>query len=100
MRRHVTEYAIEATCLAVFMVSACLFASLLEYPGSPIHQVLPNPTVRRVLMGFAMGLTAVCLIYSPFGKRSGAHMNPSTTLTFLRLGKVARPGDAKARAHS
>ena len=37
-----------------------------------------------------MGLTAMALIYSPWGKRSGAHMNPAVTLTFLRLGKIAR----------
>jgi aquaporin Z len=35
-----------------------------------------------------MGLTAVLLIYSPWGRRSGAHFNPATTLTFWRLGKV------------
>src|SRR5205823_4498700 len=29
------------------------------------------------------------IIYSPWGKQSGAHINPSTTLTFFRLGKVA-----------
>lgn len=40
-----------------------------------------------------MGVTAVSLIYSPWGRRSGAHMNPAVTLTFLRLGKVA-PRDA------
>jgi aquaporin Z len=39
-------------------------------------------------MGLAMGLTAMSLIYSPWGRRSGAHFNPSVTLTFLRLGKV------------
>jgi aquaporin Z len=44
-------------------------------------------------MGLAMGLTAVALIYSPWGRRSGAHLNPSVTLTFLRLGKIA-PWDA------
>jgi aquaporin Z len=37
-----------------------------------------------------MGLTAIGIIYSPWGKQSGAHINPSTTLTFLRLGKVAK----------
>jgi aquaporin Z len=41
-------------------------------------------------MGCAMGATAVGLIYSPWGKRSGAHFNPAVTLTFLRLGKVSR----------
>jgi aquaporin Z len=39
-------------------------------------------------MGLLMGLTATALIYSPPGQRSGAHMNPGTTLTFLVLGKV------------
>lgn len=44
-------------------------------------------------MDFAMGLTAVALVYSPWGKRSGAHMNPAVTFTFWRLGKIA-PWDA------
>jgi aquaporin Z len=40
-------------------------------------------------MGIAMGATAVALIYSPWGRRSGAHMNPAVTITFWRLGKIA-----------
>jgi aquaporin Z len=40
-----------------------------------------------------MGLTGIGLVFSPLGKRSGAHMNPAVTLTFLRLGKI-RPWDA------
>jgi aquaporin Z len=40
-----------------------------------------------------MGATAVAIVYSPWGKQSGAHMNPSVTLTFLALGKV-QPWDA------
>jgi len=36
-----------------------------------------------------MGLTLVAIVYSPLGRRSGAHMNPALTVTFLRLGKVA-----------
>jgi len=39
-------------------------------------------------MGLAMGLTAISIIYSPWGKRSGAHMNPAVTFAFWRLGKV------------
>src|SRR5207245_8712954 len=49
--------------------------------------------LRRIPIGLAMGLTAVGLIYSPWGQRSGAHLNPSVTLTFWRLGKVT-PWDA------
>ncbi len=89
LKQHWPEYLMEAAELGIFMVSACAFGALLEYPGSPVHQALPDPSLRRVLMGAAMGLTAVSIIYSPFGKRSGAHFNPSVTLTFWRLGKVA-----------
>jgi len=90
LRRHWPEYAIEAALLAAFMLSASVFGTLLEYPGSPIHQALPDPATRRGIMGAAMGLTAVGLVYSPWGSRSGAHFNPAVTLTFYRLGKIAR----------
>ncbi len=83
----------EAAGLGLFMISACVFVVLLEYPASPARQAIPDPWVRRTLIGVAMGLTAIGIIYSPWGKRSGAHINPAVTLTFLRLGKVA-PWDA------
>ena len=35
-----------------------------------------------------MGATAVFIIRSPMGKRSGAHFNPAITLTYFRLGKI------------
>lgn len=85
---HWPEYLMEAAGLGVFMISAGVFATVLEYPGSVIHHFLPDAFFRLVLMGIAMGLTAVNIFYSPWGKRSGAHINPAVTLTFLRLGKV------------
>ncbi len=75
------------------MISAGAFTVLFEYPDSPLHAAVPDSFVRRLFIGAAMGLTAVILIYSPWGRRSGAHMNPAVTLSFLRLGKIA-PGDA------
>jgi len=93
--RHWPEYAMEAALLGTFMVAACGVTTLLEHPHSPIRQALPDPLARRALIGMAMGATAVGLIHSPFGQRSGAHFNPSVTLTFLRLGKI-RPRDAAA----
>lgn len=86
--RHWRELLIEGTLLGLFMLSASVFGVLLEHPDSALRASLPDPFVRRALMGLAMGTTAVLLIYSPWGKRSGAHMNPAVTLTFWRLGKV------------
>jgi aquaporin Z len=80
----------EALGLGLFMVSAGTLGTLLEAPGAAMQQLLPDPLARRVVMGLAMGLTAVGLIYSPWGQRSGAHLNPAVTLTFLRLGRVSR----------
>lgn len=89
LRKHWPEYLIEAAGLALFMISAALFATIIEHPASPIRQVLPDPFVRRLPMGIAMGLTAIAIIYSPWGQQSGAHINPAVTLTFFRLGKIA-----------
>jgi len=89
LKQHWPEYLIEAWCLGTFMVSACFFAVVLFYPGRPMTAAL-SPGIRNLLMGVAMGSTAVAIICSPWGKRSGAHFNPAVTLTFLRLGKIER----------
>ena len=87
-RGHWPEYLMEAASLGLFMISAAVVTTLLEHPGSPLHALLSDPVTRRVLIGICMGLTAVAIIYSPWGKQSGAHLNPAVTLTFYRLGKI------------
>jgi aquaporin Z len=89
LREHWPEYLIEGWALGMFMISASVFSTLLGYPGSPLVRVVQNEDVRRALVGVAMGSTAIALIYSPWGKRSGAHMNPAVTLTFWGLKKIA-----------
>ena len=85
---HWPEYLTEAACLGLFMLSACLFTVILQHPASPVRSALANDALRRFLTGLAMGLTAISLIYSRLGKRSGAHMNPAITLAYYRLGKI------------
>jgi aquaporin Z len=88
LREHWPEYLCEAAELGLFMISAGLFTILLWYPKSPIPNIIPSEFIRRLLTGIAMGSTAIALVFSPLGKRSGAHFNPAVTLAFWRLGKV------------
>jgi aquaporin Z len=92
-KSHWPEYLMEAAEIGIFMISACAFGVLLEHPGSLVPSAIGSGAVRRAIMGVAMGLTAIAIVYSPLGRRSGAHFNPCVTLTFWRLGRVA-PGDA------
>ena len=89
LRQHWPEYLMEAAELGLFMISACAFTVLLFHPASPVAQIIPSNVLRRVVMGTAMGSTAIAIVFSPLGKRSGGHFNPSVTLTFFRLGKIA-----------
>ena len=66
----------ETAELATFMIWACLFTALLQHPASPIRAAFPDAMVRRILTGVAVGLTAISIFYSPWGKPSGAHLNP------------------------
>jgi aquaporin Z len=89
-RARLGVYAMDGALLGLFMISACLSVAFIEHPSSPVRPLLTSELQRRALVGVAMGLTAVALIYSPWGKRSGAFMNPAMTLCFMRLGKLGR----------
>jgi aquaporin Z len=93
LRRHYPEYLIEAVGLGIVMISAVLITIVVQHPISPIRQMISAPLLRRFIIGVGVGLNAIALIYSPWGKQSGAHFNPVITLTFFRLGKV-KPKDA------
>lgn len=87
-QRHWRLYVDEGAELAIFMISACFFTVLLFDPALATVHLLPSNALRRLFMGISMGATAVLIIRSPMGKRSGAHFNPAITLTYFRLGKI------------
>jgi aquaporin Z len=87
VKAHWPEYMMEAFGLGIFMISACTFGVLLFHPDSYLADV--EHSYRNLLMGIVMGSTAIAIFKSPWGKRSGAHINPAVTLTFYRLGKIA-----------
>ena len=92
--RHWPEYLMEGAGVGVLVIAACTFAMLLFHPDSPAPEVVQNVVVRRLLMGVAMGSTAILLIYSAWGKQSGAHFNPAVTLAYFRLQRVPGPDAA------
>jgi aquaporin Z len=91
--RNWKHYLQEGLGLGIFMISACLFSSLLEANDSSLHKAIPDAFVRNLLIGVLMGATALFIFYSPFTSPSGSQINPAVTLSFLRLGKMC-PWDA------
>ncbi len=80
----------EAAGLAGFVTGAGLLSILLEHPDLPVmkSEWAKNEIIRRVPLGIVLGayITWVILLC---GKKSGAHINPSVTWTFYRLGKIS-----------
>ncbi len=83
------SYFIEAWALGMFMISASLFVIVFEHPDFYLNKMIPNGFIRRMCIGAAMGLTAVGLIYSKWGKHSGAHLNPAVTLANYQLNRIS-----------
>lgn len=81
-------YGCEALGLGVFMFSAGVFDILIDHPDLWIRQHLHSSLIRRFFIGLSMGLTTLGIIFSPFGKLSGAYINPSVTIVRYRLGEI------------
>ena len=82
------HYLQEALGLAIFMISACFFSAMLFSEKSSWD--ISNIIVKNILMGIAMGCTALFIFYSPFTAPGGSQINPAVTLVFLRLDKMCK----------
>ncbi len=91
LTHHWPEYLMEATGLGIFMLAACTFATLLEHPASPVRQAISDPILRRLLMGLAMGLTAISLIYSPWENRIMGEINQAVAAILTKRHTVPEP---------
>jgi aquaporin Z len=80
----------EATELGALMLSTCVWGTLVYSDESLFQSLRLSAVSKSTVMGIAVAVTTFMIIRSPFGRRSGAHMNPSVTLTFLWLGRVHR----------
>src|SRR5882757_2123753 len=79
----------EALGLAIFMVSACFFTAMMEHHSSSWHHAIPDDRTRLIIIGAAMGLTALFIFYSPVTAPSGAYINPAVTLVQWRMGSIS-----------
>src|SRR5262245_21508225 len=87
---HWREYLMEGTEIGVLMLSTCIWGTLIYSNDSPLTSLGLSQAFKSMLMGTAIAITTFLIIRSPFGRRSGAHFNPSVTLTFLWLGRIHR----------
>ena len=93
LREHWPEYLIELSLFGVFMLSVGILVTIFESPRSLLYAAIPSPSLRIMLLATSVGAALSLLIQSPWGKRSGAHMNPAITIAFFRLKRI-RPWDA------
>ncbi|MGI5519262.1 aquaporin [Streptomyces sp. CA-106131] len=94
-REWLSKFAATAILLLVMVT---LFRYLFG-AGSVPARALPSPEGQLVADAVVSGTTVGLLIISPFGRRSGGHMNPAVSLVFWLMG--ALPGrDAAAYAAS
>ncbi|MEU1415206.1 aquaporin [Streptomyces sp. NPDC046994] len=92
-RAWLSEFAATAILLLVMVT---LFRHLFGAEGL-LARAVPSQEGRLVVDAVVSGTAVALLIVSPFGRRSGGHMNPAVSLTFWLMG--ALPGrDAAAYA--
>ena len=88
LHRHWPEFLMEAGGVGLYLCVACLAATLLQHPASIVRRRVSSGLARRAMMGLAMGAAAFGIVMSPWGKRSGGHLNPAITFAFYLLKKL------------
>ncbi|GAC1566722.1 MAG: aquaporin [Ktedonobacteraceae bacterium] len=85
---HWPEYGAE--CLGTaFLVFAGLSAVVFDFgKGLPLLTLLPSASLRRLITGLLFAGSGSLVAISPFGRLSGAHINPSVSLAFWVHGKM------------
>jgi aquaporin Z len=89
LKKNWQTYLMELLGLAGFVLGAGLLTIFLEHPDLPVmkSKLQHYALLRRIPLGIIMGAyIAIVILLS--GKKSGAHINPSVTWTFYRLGKI------------
>ncbi len=87
-RLHWPEYGAEFLGTA-FLVLFGLSAVVFDFgKGLPLRTLVPDASLRRLITGLLFAGSGSLVAISPFGKLSGAHINPSVSLSFWAQGKM------------
>jgi aquaporin Z len=65
----------EGTEVGILMLSSCIWGALTYSDESPLKFLGLSAVSKSILMGTAVAMTPFLIIRSPFGRRSGAHLN-------------------------
>lgn len=85
---HWPEYGAELLGTA-FLVFAGLSAVVFDFgTGLPMARLVPDHSMRLLITGLLFAGSGSLVAISPFGKLSGAHINPSVSLAFWAHGKM------------
>jgi len=86
---HWRLYGCEAVATAVLMMVGLTCVILLTAPGTAIAALMAqHPHIQTALCGLCFGLAGTIAAMTPFGRVSGAHLNPSMTLAFMLSRKL------------
>lgn len=89
---HWPEFVAEFVGTAFLLVCVLTAVSWLFSSASPIPRVVPSLGWRLLITGALLGGAGGLVAVTPFGRLSGAHLNPALSLGFTLLGKM-RPAD-------
>ncbi len=85
---HWPEYGAELIGTA-FLVFVGLSAVVFDFgKGLPPSTLIPDASLRRLVTGLIFAGSGSLVAISPFGRLSGAHINPSVSLAFWAHGKM------------
>lgn len=88
VRLHWREYLMEAVEVAALMLCICFAGTLFYGRDSPIAVLGLSWVTRSALMGATVAAATFMIMLSPFGRRSGAHINPALTLAYFSVRRI------------